>query len=275
MAAVNAVLRTVFDALLAPFAGLPAWVGLAVVSLAVGIVALVVFKKTSNQRALEAVKRQMFAGFFEIRLFNDDFRAILRAQRDILRWNVRYVGLTLVPFLWLLVPLFLVFAQLQFHYGYTGLVPGEPVLLEVELEEDWKEKPRPQATLEAPAGLRIEAGPVWIPSRRELAWRIAAERPGEYELTLRLGGETMTKTVASTAAMVRRSPVRTDRALLRQLLYPAEPPLPAASAVSAIRLGYPEAGVPFLFWEVPWWLLFLLLTFVFAYALKGLFGVTI
>jgi uncharacterized membrane protein (DUF106 family) len=301
LSAVNAVLRAVFDALLAPFAALPAWVGLTVVSLVVGVIALLVFKQTSNQKALAAVKRQMFAGFFEIRLFNDDFRAILRAQGDILRHNLRYLGLTLVPMAWLLVPLFFVFAQLQFHYGYEGLKLGEPVLLKVELAEDWQQSAgavapghgpadpgtqaerlgsaeadgRPQATLEAPPGIRVEAGPVWIPAQRELAWRIAAEKPGDYQLTLRLGAETVTKAARSSDRMARRSPVRTDTTLWKQLLYPAEPPLPAGSAVAAVHLGYPEATVPFLFWDVPWWLVFLILTFVFAYALKGRFGVTI
>jgi len=295
MSAVNAVLRTVFDALLAPFSGMPAWIGLAAVSLLVGIVALLVFKKTSNQGALEAVKRQIHAAFFEIRLFNDDLRAILRAQGDILRHNVRYVALTLVPMAWLLIPLFFAFAQLQFHYGYRGLKPGEPVLLKVELAKDWEQKPgavaaraagpaspgsaeagsRPAATLEAPPGIRVEAGPVWIPAERELVWRVSAETPGDYELKLQLGAETLTKTARSSDRIARRSPIRTDTAFWRQLLYPAEAPLPAGSAVSAIHLGYPEAAVPFLLWDAPWWLVFLILTFVFAYALKGLFGVTI
>ena len=57
---------------------------------------------------------------FEIRLFNDDLRAMLRAQVEILRHNVTYLRLSLVPMLWMLVPLVLVIAQLQFHYGYAA-----------------------------------------------------------------------------------------------------------------------------------------------------------
>ena len=53
---------------------------------------LLVFKKTSNQAKLEAVKRQIHACLFEIRMFSDDLPAILRAQREILRHNLRYIG---------------------------------------------------------------------------------------------------------------------------------------------------------------------------------------
>ena len=94
---VNAALRALFDALLLPFRSLPPIVGLLVVSLVVSIGMLLVFKRTSNQARLEAVKRQIHACLFEIRLFNDDLPAILRAQVEILRHNLRYLGLSLVP----------------------------------------------------------------------------------------------------------------------------------------------------------------------------------
>ena len=96
---------------------------------------LLVFKATSNQPKLEAVKRQIHACLFEIRLFRDDVPAILRAQAEILRHNLNYLFLSLVPMLWMLVPLLLVIAQLQFHYGYRGLRPGEDFLVKVRLKD--------------------------------------------------------------------------------------------------------------------------------------------
>ena len=64
MSFVNAVLRHVLDLLLAPFAGLPPIVSLVVVSLPTAILMLVVFKHTSDQAALAAVKRNIHAGLF-------------------------------------------------------------------------------------------------------------------------------------------------------------------------------------------------------------------
>jgi len=280
MANINAFMRSVFDALLGPFSGLSPWVGLTLVSVVVGVVALFVFKYTSNQAALEAIKRRIHAGLFEIRLFNDDLRAILRASFDILRHNLTYFRLSLAPVVWLLVPLALVFAQLQFHYGYEGLHLGEAVLVRADLAENWKEAGvadgtgRPAAELVAPTGVRVEAGPHWTPEKGELAWRIAAEQVGRYELTLRLGGESYTKTLVAGNGLARRSPVRTDHGFLAQLLYPAEPPLPADSPLTAIHVAYPEGGIGLFGWAAPWWLIFLLLTFVVAFALRGPLGVT-
>src|ERR1700680_3437012 len=125
----NAMLDRLFDLLLRPLRPLPIAFSLAVVSLATAVAILLVVRATSNQRALAAVKRQMYADVLEMRLFNDDLRAMWRAQLSILRHNGRYLRLSLVPALWTIVPLALVLTQLQFHFGYAAVGVGEPVLV--------------------------------------------------------------------------------------------------------------------------------------------------
>lgn len=276
MSLLNAFLRALFDALLYPFRGLhPLW-GLAVVSLVVAIGMLFVFKWTSNQKALDTVKRKIHASLFEIRLFNDDFRAIMRAQFDILRHNLHYVSLSFVPLLWMIVPLILVMAQLQFHYGYQGLELGQPVLLKVALEQKGQAT-RPEIALEAPAGIKVEAGPVWIPAEGELTWRIAAEKQGDYELAFAMGGQTYTKSVRVGDDVVRRSTLRPGASFLDQLLYPAEAPLPSGAPIRAIELAYPPGDAGIAGWdnELTWMGVFFVLSLVFAFALRGPLGVTI
>ena len=71
-----------------------------------------------------AAKRGIQAGLFEIRLFNDNLGAVLRALGRVLWQNLRYLGYSLVPLAWMALPLTLVIAQLQAFYGYDGLVVG-------------------------------------------------------------------------------------------------------------------------------------------------------
>jgi uncharacterized membrane protein (DUF106 family) len=277
MATLNAVLRAVFDALLAPFAGMPPIVSLTLVSLVVAVFMLVVFKHTSNQTGLDAVKRTIHACLFEIRLFNDDLRAIFRAQNEILRANLTYLRLSLAPMVWILPPLVLVIAQLQFHYGYEGLRPGERTLLQVDLEPGAVAAgARPKAELDMPAGLRAETGAVWIPSQSQLAWRLVAEKEGDYDLGIRIGdAPRVDKTVRVTPRTVRLSPVRVDRGFWSQLIYPAEPPLPRDAPIRAIHLGYRDREVSTLGFPLQWMIPFFALSIVFAFALRGVFKVTI
>jgi hypothetical protein len=126
-----------------------------------------------------------------------------------------------------------------------------------------------------PDGLRVETPALWIPSRNLVLWRLAAERSGDYTLTVKVAGASETKSVRVADGIVRRSPIRTDRGLLNQLLYPAEPPLPAQSPIRAISLGYPERDVDVFGWPIHWMIVFFVLTIVFAFALRGPFKVTL
>lgn len=281
MELVNAPLRRLFDLILAPFSALPSWVGVTVVSLGVAVLVLLIYKRFSNQAGLEAAKQKVYAGIFEIRLFNDDFGAILRAQKDILRHNLTYLRHSLKPMAVMMPPLLLIIAQLQFHYGYEGLKPGEPTLLKVTLHEDWKarglaadESGKPEVTLTTPSGIRVETPSVWAVEQHQLAWRVSATGPGSFDLAVNAGNETLTKTAVSSDEVTRRSPIRVAPSFLDQLLYPAEAPIASASAVRIIELGYPEADVSLFGWKTHWLIAFFILTMVFAFALKGFFGVT-
>ncbi len=74
---------------------------------------------------------------------------------------------------------------------------------------------------------------------------------------------------------MRLSPERVDSGFLSQLLYPAEPPLPSGSPVRAVHLSYPEREVSVLGHGMHWMIPFFALSIVFAFALRGLFKVTI
>ena len=71
----------------------------------------------------------------------------LRAQVDILRHNLTYVRLSLAPMLWMFVPLLLLIAQLQFYYGYDGLVPGQSALVKVRVKQGASPRPAPPRRL--------------------------------------------------------------------------------------------------------------------------------
>ena len=125
-----------------------------------------------------------------------------------------------------------------------------------------------------PEGLRVETQPVWIPSDRTLAWRIGAEKPGVYELEVRLNGKEYTKSAVVTSALRRLSPKRVS-GWLNEFVYPAEKPLDKTGEVESISLGYQEREIGFLGLEMHWLIAFFVLTIVFAFLLRKPLGVTI
>ncbi len=258
-----------------------AFAGVTLVSLIIAMVMLVVFKRASDQHALEQVKRKVQGCLLEIRLFNDDPRAILRAQSEIFRHSLSWIKLSLIPMLWMLQPLMLVIVQLQSHYGYQIPAPGETFVVEAQLTEvaaSALQGRRPDAVLRGDGnGLVVETPAIWIPTQRRLAWRVGLRSPGDYELTLSLAGASATKSFDARPQLVRRSPLRVRSGFLDQLLYPAEPPLPANGPLQSISLSLDEADlqIPGLGWSTHWTVSFFVLSIVFAFALKRTFGVKI
>ena len=279
MSLFNALFRGLFDGLLAPFRGLPAMVSLVPISLLMAIFALYIFKWTSDQQAMEQVKARIHAGIFEIRLFNDDIRAILRAQVEVFGHVLNQIRLTVIPLIWMLVPMWVVFSHLQFHYGYEGLEVGRSVLVTATLTEEstagGAADSKPDFRLEAPAGVRVETPTLWVPSHAELVWRVAAEAEGDYELAIVApDGSRTTKSLRVSDRIVRRSPKR-GSTLLDQLVYPAEAPLEAGSPFASITLDYPEGEVNMFGWQTYWMWPFFILMMVFGFALRKPLGVTI
>lgn len=275
MSILYSVVGAIFDALFAPFAGLPASVTLVPISLAFTVFALLVVKWTSNQDAVNRAKDQWQSGIFEIRLFNDDIGAIFRAMAHVF-WNVgKQLGLMVVPLLWMLVPFAILIPQMEIQYGYSGLEAGQSVLLKVTLDGAGDPTaPSPGLRLETPSGIDVETPAIWVPARDEVLWRVSASAAGDYELKIvSAGGETTTKTLVSSDGIVRRSPYRTT-GFWTQLLFPGEAPLPSDGSVREVSLPYPGRTVNLLGLELHWLIHFLILTVILAFALRGPMNVT-
>ena len=274
---VNRILGGIVGGLLYPFQALPPIIGLAVVSLLVSVPLMLGFRALSDQDALAAAKRRIHAGVFEIRLFNDDLGAITRAQIEIVRHTLSYFRLSFIPMAWMMIPLILLLIQLQFHYGYEGLETGRSAILKVqfaagESAQAGLGRPADDAvsavSLEAPPGLTVETPMLWIPTLREADWRVTANQPGSYPVSVRVGEDRFSKSVVFSDAGLRRSPRRPSRGFFDQLLYPAEPPMPAGAPIESITVNYPDGRVSLFGWHTHWLVGFFILTMLFSLLLQ-------
>lgn len=271
MTLINRLLNPIFDLLLRPLQPLGILASLALLSLVTAIAILLVVRVTSDQRALAAIKRQIHADLFEIRLFNDDLRAMLRAELDILRHNATYLRLSLVPMVWVLVPATLAVAQLQAYYGYAGVDVGQPVLVTAQ----FKPGAESSAALDAPPAIKVETSAISFPALNQVVWRMVGTAPGDYELRLRIANDEYAKTIHVSDGLARRSPVRLAPRLLDEVAYPSETPLPDGAPISMIRVDYPERGIQVFGRPFHWMVIYIFFSIVFAVLLRRPLGVTI
>ncbi|MHC4130284.1 MAG: hypothetical protein ACYSUA_19405, partial [Planctomycetota bacterium] len=109
---INARLTAAGDFCLAPFASWPPLVVLIAVSVVAGVGMTVVFRYTSNQRALRAVARRTKAQLMCLRIFKDDLGVAIRCQGSLIKAIGLRLWHSLPPMLVLIVPFVFILTQL-------------------------------------------------------------------------------------------------------------------------------------------------------------------
>ena len=230
------------------------------ISVLAGIAILLVFRFTSDQAAVRRAKGIAQAHLLEFRLFMDDPVLILRAQRDLIVANLRFLKLMLRPFLWMLIPMALLLAFLEAFYGHAPLRVGDAAIVTAQVRNA-----AAPLTLQAPAEVIVETPPVHVLAEHQVSWRIRPVRAATSELRILRDGQGLTKRISAGNGVRFLSERRGS--LLSCLLYPTELPLDD-SEVEWIEIRYPPATVLRLHWLI--W--FLAVSAIVAFALRRRFG---
>jgi hypothetical protein len=267
--AAHDLLARAFDLLLGPLDRWNPVAGLWAASVVSGVALLVIFRCTSNPDAIRAARRRAQAELLAVRLYREDPRVVLRAQRRLLAAIARYLGQMLVPFAALALPFTLLAAHLDARYGSRALAVGERAVVEVLGTSTAIDG----ASLEPSEGLAVEAGPVRIAARGEASWRILAKAPGQQSLALVIGQRRIEKQV-SVSATARGAPPRRMCAGPASFLFAAaEPVIGDGCAVQRIEVRYPPLEIGALGWKVSWLAVFLAVSSAVAIVLRRRAGV--
>jgi hypothetical protein len=227
------------------------------------------FQRFSNQEQVALAKRKVWANLYAFRLYADEPALIFRAQKQLLLWNARYLGLMLRPTFVVLVPVTLLLFGLDAMYGRRPLEPGESAIVTAQFRGG--ADVRLLATLES-AQIAVETPSVRIPDLRQVSWRVRAMTKTSGSVILRTAGASLSKTVRAgeTSGFVSE---RRVASLLDWFRYPGESRLPSGP-LRWIRVDYPAATIDIFgfgaHW-LPWFLAVSLLTMLLA---KKHFGVT-
>src|SRR5208283_1387527 len=104
-----------------------------VLSLVVGLVMVVVFGYTSDQKAIGVAKDQLKAHLLAVRLYRDQIPVVMGSYGKILRGTGRYLKLAFMPLLYVIIPITLLIVQIDRYLGATPIPPNAPFLLTVHL----------------------------------------------------------------------------------------------------------------------------------------------
>jgi uncharacterized membrane protein (DUF106 family) len=266
---INALLRGFYAAFSWAGPSAPA-VSLTVLSVLVGLGMLWVFRKTSDQARIRAIKRKVYAYLLEMRVYGDDPGATWRAQKSLMSANLRYMGLALKPAFWMAVPLAILLIHLEAFYGRAPLEPGRPVVVTASLRNG-AEGPAPE--LQAPPGVTVSAPPVRVVDENQVSWRIVPQTTASSELRFRINGQSIDKEIVAGGSQ-RFVPGRRVQSAWEAFWHPDEARI-ASPDLEWVDIAYPAASIPLLGFHINWLVWFLVVSMLAALLLKKRFGVTL
>jgi len=270
--AIGGALTAFFTLILRPFADGNAFGGIIFISLVTGAVMMALFKLVSNQQAMKDIKAKIGAYFLEMRLYKDDIATVAASQGRILKANLGYMRLAVLPAVVMIIPVVLIMIQLNLRYAHRGLVPGETVMVKVRLAEG-VDAVSERLVLSADDGVAKASPAVRIPSLGEIDWKVRLVEPGMRTISLTSdAGEIKIPIVGTT----RTAPVYADfgrPSVWESIANPGAPRIPDAMPIKSIAVSYPAMDFSFGLFRLSWLWTFLIVSMAFGVILKYVFKV--
>jgi len=137
-----------------------------------GVAAMAIFRRFTNRTPIRGCMNRILAHLMELGLFVDCPALVLRAQRDLLRENLRLFRLVLLPSGILAVLFALLYFPLNAIYGRAPLEAGESSVVTIEM----KNASMPAVELQEPADVVVETPGIRDLRDHQISWRVRALR---------------------------------------------------------------------------------------------------
>lgn len=270
----NQVSNPVASIVFAPIALTPGWVSNTLISAVTGVLLLIIFKYTSNQRAIARVKDRIKADLLAAKLFKDEIRVTLQAQARLFGGAFCLLRYSLRPLAVMIVPVSLQLAQMGLWYQHRPLQLGEEALVTVQLASD-RMTSMPAIAMEASPAAEVLLGPVRIQNNREILFKIRAREPGRHQLVFTADKVKVEKELVIGQGFKAVSTVRPGWTWTSILMHPIEHPLTQVERpFQSISIQYPPRPT----WASgadTWVIYFFLASLVAAFIFKPLLKVKI
>jgi hypothetical protein len=242
------------------------------VSIVIGFLMVIVFRYTSDQKAIGRAKDRLKAHLLAVRLFQDQLPVVMRAYGKILRGTGSYLRLAFTPFLIAILPITFLIVQLDRYFGLLPLQPAQAFLVEARIDDPAALN---DASLQLPPELSSSAPAVHIPKDNGISWRVVAEREGQYDIHIAAAGQTVSKQVVVLPGLARVSPVRLRGKVWERLFTSGEPALADNSPVQSIAISYPPRVIDFAWMRWNWIVLFFVVSLIAGFIFKSALGIQV
>lgn len=255
-------------ALLAPLRNCPPFAGLLTVSLLFGVIMILIFRFTSNQRAIGAIRSRMGARALGMLLHLHSPVTVIKTALALMADNFVYLWRIITPMLFIAVPFILTAAALDARYGTMPVPRGVPTTVTLT----WVELPAREGFTVTGTGIAVIEPVIFVDTLRQTSFRVQNAIPGA---TVTAGGVTfpLGTSAGGAGSVIFRGAARMN--LAERLIKPFLAPLPPDSPVMEATAGLPEARYRILGGRWSWLTVFLVYSSLSAIAGAAAFKVKV
>ena len=243
----NRLANYAFDACMAPLAALGRWAEILGVGAVLGIVVALIFAGLVRRERLRQARDELWAALFEIWLYRREPLLVWQAQLALLKANLRYSRILLVPLVVSLLASAPLLIQAHYRFALTPIPSDAETLLTAVLARPSADMAHMDCKLEWVQGMGELSPSVREPVLHRLVWRLRPEGSGEHVLRLTGCGQTVEFPLYVGGFAGSIAPAR-QVGVLAHLFAPRALPLEDDSGWSRIYVEYPRAGIERLVW---------------------------
>ena len=130
-------------------------------------------------------------------------------------------------------------------------------------------------SLSLPPVMRTTAPAVHVPADNEVLWRVVAEKEGRYNITVATSGQSFSKEMVVSTAVLRVSPVRLQGHLWARMFISGEPALPDNSPIRSVEVNYHSRNIRFAGLDWNWIWLFFVMSLIAGFFFKTVLKIEI
>ncbi len=245
-------------------------------SVVIGLLMILLFGYTSDQKAIGIAKDQLKAHLLAVRLYRDQLNVVMGSYGKVLRGTGRYLKLAFKPLLYVIIPITLLIVWLDRSLGLTAIQTNTPFLVTARVNNS---QALDGISVDLPPEITASAPPVHIAADNEVVWRLVASQEGAYDVEIKTGagGQSVAKTVRVSSQLAELSPERWRDHFWQRMFSSGESALPDNSAVESITVDYPERNISLGIagYEMNWIWLFFILSMIAGFIFKELLGIKV
>jgi len=171
-------------------------------ALLISVVVTLLYKLLTDQKLMKQLKGEMKELQKEMKLLKDNPEKMMTVQKKAMETNMKYMGKSLKPTLFTLIPLLIIFGWMHAHLAYLPIMPDQQFTTTAEFSNF-----NGVVSLNIPEGILLMSNSTQATANNQASWLLKGSK-GEYLIEYSFGGESHTQEILISDKLEYAEPIK-------------------------------------------------------------------